>query len=52
MQDSNTDLKEVTVRARQVVERTKINVKWMETSFPEIVQFLESRGYSTKGNGA
>ncbi|XP_037790240.1 aminopeptidase N-like [Penaeus monodon] len=52
LQDSNTDLKEVTVRARQVVERTKINVKWMETSFPEIVQFLENRGYSTKGNGA
>ncbi|XP_047471492.1 aminopeptidase N-like [Penaeus chinensis] len=52
LQDSNTDLKEVTVRARQVVERTKTNVKWMETSFPEIVQFLENRGYSTKGNSA
>ncbi|XP_063609324.1 aminopeptidase N-like [Penaeus indicus] len=52
LQDSNTDLKEVTIRARQVVERTKTNVKWMETSFPEIVQFLENRGYSTNGNSA
>lgn len=49
MNDSDTDLEEVTRIAKQTVEMTKSNVRWRDTNFAKIVQFLENNGYSTNG---
>ncbi|XP_042891235.1 aminopeptidase N-like [Penaeus japonicus] len=49
LNDSDTDLEEVTRIAKQTVEMTKSNVRWRDTNFAKIVQFLENNGYSTNG---
>ncbi|XP_068228790.1 aminopeptidase N-like isoform X1 [Palaemon carinicauda] len=43
-----SELGSATRAVEQVIERTKINIAWMNTNYDVIVQWLDQNGYSTK----
>lgn len=48
MSNDNTDLDGNQRTAKQVLERVRNNVAWMDANYDCIVQWLEKSGYSSK----
>ncbi|XP_045589686.1 aminopeptidase N isoform X2 [Procambarus clarkii] len=46
------DLESVSRSVQQVIERTKINIAWMNENYKVIVNWLDKNGYSTKLSSA